>query len=179
MDSRKLKQNQTRIKIRMKNKSIWLVLGIALFLQSCGDSDQIFDVYKTVPDRWGKNEAISFEVTPPDSTNTYNVFINVRNTNDYEFSNLYLIVDMNFPHGKTITDTLEYQMAAPDGKLLGTGITDVKENKLWYKEALIFNESGDYKFTVQQAMRKNGVIDGEDQLKGITDIGLLIEPVLN
>ena len=39
------------------------------------------------------------------------MFINLRNTNDYKFNNLYLIIAMRFPYGKIVTDTLEYKMA--------------------------------------------------------------------
>jgi gliding motility-associated lipoprotein GldH len=69
-------------------------------------------------------------------------------------------------------------MADPNGKLLGTGFTDVKENKLWYKgfvKPFIFNESGEYKIKIQHAMRQNGQVNGIENLEGITDIGFRIE----
>ena len=84
---------------------------------------------------------------------------------------------MNFPHGKTIKDTLEYRMAEPTGKLLGTGITDTKENKLWYKESVVFNESGEYVVHIQHAMRESGKVNGVTNLEGITDIGFRVESV--
>lgn len=149
-----------------------------LLVFSC-DSNQVFDEYKSVPNSWNKDSLISFIVTPPDSTNLYNLFINIRNTNDYKFSNLFLISEINFPHGKTITDTLEYQMAKPDGTLLGEGFTDVKENKLWYREGVKFDEVGNYKITIQHAMRNNGEVNGVDNLEGITDVGFRIEPATN
>ena len=105
------------------------------------DSNQVFDVYESVPNKWHKDSVISFKVNPPDSTNPYNLYVNLRNTNDYKYNNLFLIVEMVFPHGRTIKDTLEYRMAAPSGKLLGSGFTDVKENKLWYKDQVIFEEN--------------------------------------
>ena len=82
---------------------------------------------------------------------------------------------MVFPHGKTIKDTLEYRMADPSGKFLGTGMMDVKENKLWYKEDVIFQESGEYTVNIQHAMRENGKVNGVVDLEGITDIGFRIE----
>lgn len=145
---------------------------------SC-DSHQIFDQYKTVPNQWHKDSLVSFTVSPPDSTHLYNLFINIRNTNDYKFSNLFLITEINFPHGKTIKDTLEYQMAKPNGELMGEGFTDIKENKLWYKEGVIFDEVGEYKITIQHAMRNNGEVNGVDNLEGITDVGFRIEPTTN
>ena len=82
---------------------------------------------------------------------------------------------MNFPHGKTVKDTLEYKMAEPNGEFLGTGLSDVKENKLWYKEGVVFNETGEYTVNIQHAMRENGEVNGIDNLEGITDVGFRIE----
>jgi len=79
------------------------------------------------------------------------------------------------PNGKTEKDTLEYKMAEPSGKLLGTGYTDIKENKLWYKEGFVFNETGIYTVKIQQAMRERGKVKGVENLDGITDVGFRIE----
>jgi gliding motility-associated lipoprotein GldH len=162
----------------MPSKGYWIALIAGIVLSSC-DSNQVFDEYKTVPNQWNKDSIISFNITPPDSTKAYNLFVNIRNTSAYKYRNLFLIVDMNFPNGKVIKDTLEYEMAKPNGELLGTGFADVKENKLWYKESVIFKETGEYKVNIQHAMRKNGDVEGIDELEGVTDIGFRIEPAKN
>jgi gliding motility-associated lipoprotein GldH len=158
----------------LQNKLLLLFLVTFCVLVSC-DSNRVYDVYKPVPNAWHKDSVVSFNVTPPDSTKAYNLFVNIRNTNKYKFSNLFLIVEMVFPHGKTVTDTLEYRMADPTGKLLGTGLTDVKENKLWYKEQEVFNEIGEYTINIKHAMRENGKVNGVIELEGITDVGFRIE----
>ncbi len=158
----------------MQRSSILFFLITSLVFVSC-DTNRIFDTYVSVPDKWHKDSVISFEVTPPDSTNAYNLFVNLRNTNAYKYNNLFLIVEMEFPHGKTIKDTLEYKMADPTGKLLGTGLTGIKENKLWYKEQVVFKEQGNYTVNIQHAMRENGKVNGVVELEGITDIGFRIE----
>lgn len=157
-----------------QNKTWLLFLIISLILVSC-DSNRVFDTYASIPNKWHKDSVISFEVTPPDSTNAYNLFVNLRNTNAYKYNNLHLIVEMVFPHGKTIKDTLEYRMADPGGKLLGAGYTNVKENKLWYKENVVFQETGTYTVNIQHAMRENGKVNGVIELDGITDVGFRIE----
>lgn len=141
---------------------------------SC-DSKSVFDKYQTIPEAWNKDNTISFKVNPPDTTKAYNLFVNLRNTTDYKYSNLFLIVEINFPHGKNIVDTLEYRMAKPNGEFLGTGLSSVKENKLWYKEGVVFNEMGEYTINIKQAMRENGEVSGVNNLEGITDVGFRIE----
>jgi len=161
----------------MPRNNIWIALITCIVFSSC-DSNRKFDEYKSVPNQWHKDSIISFKITPPDSINNYNLYVNLRNNNSYKYSNLFLIVEMNYPNGKTVKDTLEYKMADPTGKLLGSGFTDVKENKLWYKgfeEPFVFNELGEYKINIQHAMRHNGQINGIENLEGITDIGFRIE----
>lgn len=143
-------------------------------LVSC-DSNRVYDTYKSVPNAWHKDTIVSFKVNPPDATNSYDLFVNLRNSNTYKFNNIFLIVEMVFPHGKTIKDTLEYRMAEPSGELLGTGYMDIKENKLWYKEGVVFNEPGEYTINIQHAMRENGKVNGVLELEGITDVGFRIE----
>ena len=159
---------------------IKLVLGFLFVLLgfSACDSNRVYDEYKTLPNQWNKDSIITFNVTPPDSTNAYNVFVNLRNTGEYKYSNLFVIISTRFPNGKVITDTLEYRMTKPNGEFLGTGFSDLKENKLWYKEDVVFQESGAYQFTVQHAMRENGKVDGIVNLEGITDVGIRIEKSL-
>lgn len=148
------------------------VIGIGII--SCDDT-QVFDQYRTVSESWEATEKIDFTLPKLDSLKTYDLFINVRNTNAYKYSNLFLISEMKFPNGRVITDTLEYEMAAPDGNWLGTGFTDLKESKLWYKEKVRFMEEGEYTVVLQHAMRKNGEVSGIQSLEGITDIGFRIE----
>ena len=161
----------------MPKNSIWIVLLILLGFSSC-DSNQIFDQYHSVPNTWHKDSMITFNVSSPDTTNYYNLYVNLRNTNEYQYSNLFLIVELNYPNGKATKDTLEYEMTKPNGEFLGTGFTDIKENKLWfkgYKEPFKFSEIGDYTINIQHAMRKNGAVNGIENLEGITDIGFRIE----
>jgi len=160
----------------MQNKISWFFLTLLFGLVSC-DSNRVFDEYKSVPNQWHKDSIIEFNITPPDSIKPYNLFVNIRNTSAYNYSNLFLIVEMNFPNGKKVKDTLEYVMTKPNGEFLGTGFSDVKENKLWYKEGLVFSESGEYKINIQHAMRENGNIKGLENLEGITDVGFRIEKI--
>lgn len=153
--------------------SFLLILIMACFI-SC-DKNRVFDDYKSLPGEWNKDSIISFDVKDLDSIQNYDLFINIRNTNDYEYNNLFLITSMNFPHGKVIADTLEYQMSYPDGAWMGVGAGDNKASKLWYKKGVRFDEEGVYTFKIRHAMRKNGERESVENLKGITEVGLRIE----
>lgn len=137
------------------------------------------DEYESLPNQWSKDSIVTFSFEPPDTLNTYNLFINLRNNSKYKYNNLFLITDINFPNGKVVSDTLEYQMTSPDGAWLGTGFGEVKENKFWYKENFQFSETGEYEIKLRQVMRKSGNPQPLEKLDGITEVGFRIENTIN
>ena len=165
----------------MRSRLIF-IFGIVLMALAGCDSSQVYDQYETIDGSWSKDNVLSFNFEAPDTINNYDLFINIRNTSDYQFNNLFLIVEMQYPHGKVEKDTLEYRMAAADGTLLGEGFTDIKENKLVYKgmnSSFVFSEEGEYEVRVEHAMRENGEVKGIQNLNGIIDVGFRIERTQN
>lgn len=151
-----------------------LAFGI-IFLGSC-KRQVVYNQFKSIEEnQWHKDSLIHFKISSQDTVQKNNIYLTLRNNKEYEFSNLFLIVGIRFPNNYQIVDTLEYEMTTPEGRFLGTGISDVKENKLEYKTYVTFTQIGDYDLTVQQAMRKTREVDGLEYLKGITDVGVQIE----
>lgn len=158
----------------MVKRNSLLLLLVFMTLMSC-KKGIFYDSYQRVDGGWSKDDVKSFEVSQEDTLSTYNLFLNIRNNKEYAFSNLFVIVKVEQPNEIVLVDTLEYQMAEPDGTLLGTGFSDVKENKLWIKEGYVFPVKGDYTFKVEQVVREIGDVEGVELLKGISDIGIQIE----
>ena len=149
-----------------------LLIFVAILFFSC-DKKRVFDEYKSVGRAWHKDSVVSFDLPELDSTKRYNLFVTLRDNNNYPFNNLFLIVGLEMPNGFTKVDTLEYQMANPDGSLMGDGFSDIKENKLFYKEKVRFR--GKYKVNIKQAVRETGKVPGVTALDGITEVGFRIE----
>ncbi|WP_397445061.1 gliding motility lipoprotein GldH [Polaribacter sp. R77954] len=144
---------------------------------SCSNSIE-FTKYKSLPNAsWEAHKNISFEFEVTDTISPKNLFINIRNNKEYAYSNLYVITELKFPKGNKIIDTLQYEMADKSGKYLGEGFTDIKENKLFYKEKKVFPESGKYVFHIRHAMRKNGEVNPVPFLEGLQDVGFSIEKI--
>lgn len=154
-------------------KANLIFILVALAVISC-DKKRVFDEYKSVGTSWHKDSIVSFELPELIETQKYNLFVNVRDNDKYEFSNLFLIVSMEQPKGVVKVDTLEYEMTDPDGNLLGEGFSDIKENKLFYKENVRFPK-GKYTVKIRQAVRQNGKVSGVEKLQGITEVGFRIE----
>tara|TARA_B100000795_G_C22797841_1_gene440278 strand:- start:1339 stop:1839 length:501 start_codon:yes stop_codon:yes gene_type:complete len=163
------------MEIILKRNRIFTFLVVLFLLASCNDKIAFTD-YKSLSNAsWEANKNISFEFDIRDTILPKNLFINIRNNKAYSFSNLFVITELNFPNGNKIIDTLHYQMADKIGNFLGKGFTDIKENKLFYKEAKVFPESGTYVFNIRHAMRKNGEVNVIPFLEGVQDVGFSIE----
>lgn len=149
------------------------IIVAALVLVSC-DKQRVFDEYKDVGSAWHQDSLVSFDLPALEKNKAYNMFLTLRDNNDYPFNNIFLIVSLEQPNKVTLVDTLEYAMANPDGSLMGDGFTDVKESKLTYKQKFKA-QAGAYRVRIQQAVRQTGKIPGVTELPGITDVGFRIE----
>lgn len=159
----------------MKINSFYAVVILLLLGFTSCENHSFYDQYQRVDGVWDKEDVKTFTVVQEDTLSAYNLYLNIRNNKEYPFSNLFVILKMELPDSKVLVDTLEYQMARPDGTLLGVGFSDVKENKLWLKEGYVFPKSGTYQLKVEQAIREIGEVEGVQKLKGISEIGIQID----
>ena len=160
--------------MKIKNKIIFVLL---LFLVISCDKKRVFDQYKSVGNTWHKDSIVTFELPKLDPKKSFNMYVNIRDNNDYPFNNIFLIVSLEQPNRKIKVDTLEYLMTNSDGTLLGDGFSDIKENKLFYKSKVSFDQKGLYKIHIKQAVRQTGKIEGVTALAGISDVGFRIESI--
>lgn len=155
------------------SKFLFLVL-IVLFV-SC-DRYKKYDRYTTLENGvWEQDRIISHEVSIEDLSKDYHVFLNLRTDNNFPYRNMFVISKMTSPEGLVVKDTLEYEMADVFGNWLGDGLTDVRNNKLFFLENYKFPVQGVYKFEFEQAMRNRGNVAGVQELLGVVDVGLRIE----
>ena len=139
-----------------------------LALLSC-DPGRVYEKNIKIPDGiWHKDNKVSFEVFIDDTVSAHNLYVNVRNTSLYPFSNLFLFIETTAPSGHTIRDTVEVILADNSGKWLGSGLGDMWDLQQAYKQNVRFAQRGKYFFEYQQAMRM-------DRLPFILDTGLRIE----
>lgn len=145
------------------------LLLIVIFLGSC-DSKMAFEQNKPVPGAvWSADKKIIFETYISDTISPYNLYINIRNTGNFQFSNLYIFVDVFMPDGKIERDTIECILADAQGRWLGkSGSGSVWDNQILFNRKTRFPRSGKYVFRFEQAMRQK-------ELEHIMEVGLRVE----
>jgi gliding motility-associated lipoprotein GldH len=144
---------------------------ISLFLLSSCNSNVIFSDSKVMKEKtWYLTDIPSFKVKITDTINSNNVLFTIRTGSSYPFRNIYLFVTTTSPDGKSITDTLQYNIADEKGNWLGKGFGDIHELNLPYKSNVYFPVKGIYQFNIQHGMRI-------ENLKGVYDLGLRVEKI--
>jgi len=142
----------------------FLVVG----LLSC-DQNRYFEQNNEIQkEEWAFGDPQKFEVKIEDTNSLFNFYLNVRNTTDYPFANLYLFVETIFPDSLMARDTIELQLANRNGEWLGSGNGKFKYNQFILRKGMRFVQKGSYSFTVEQGMRA-------DLLEGISDVGIRLE----
>lgn len=153
----------------MKIRHIISIMLVAVsVMTSCGRSS-IYDESVVIPDaKWSINNAPYFDVNVDDTLSAYSFYLNIRHLENYRYSNLFIFMNTVFPNGNHTRDTIECTLALPDGQWLSKGSGTIRSAKVLLNPALRFPLKGNYHFEIEQAMR-------EEELKGITDIGLCFE----
>ncbi len=153
----------------IKNFIFLTFLGFIILFSSCG-RHVLIDKSMVINGVWPKDKPGIFKVEVTDTSKLYNFYLNIRHNNNYRFSNLYVFLQTRFPNNNISRDTLEIVLANKDGKWLGKGWGNIKEDIIVLKKNLRFPIKGEYEFVFWQGMRK-------DTLKGIEDIGIRIQQV--
>lgn len=142
-----------------------------LFLLYSCDQQRVFEQNTRIPDgRWHKDQVVRFGIQMDDTLSSHNIYLNIRNTGKYDFSNLFVFITTYAPNGQFVRDTFECMLADEKGKWFGRGLGDLYFVQTPYRLSVAFPYRGLYTFEIEQAMRT-------EVLPHITDIGIRIEKV--
>lgn len=151
------------------------LIGLFFLVESCNLGVAHMEFVSLDNGVWDKDQEVVFEFTPKDSTEVYDWYIHLRNTQDYPYSNLYLITELSTDEGFLKKDTISYTMANPDGTWVGNASGSLVEHKIPLNLQKTFSSTKPHKLTIRQAMRALGSVQPLQKLNGISDIGYSIE----
>jgi gliding motility-associated lipoprotein GldH len=165
-----IKANIIRIKEAKIVQCLKILFGILIVLNfsSCNTGEIYDKTYTISSDIWVYDEILDFEFTVSDTSRSYDLYLLIRNSGAYHYSNIWLFVKTFAPGGNVLTDTIEIALSDEKGRWFGKGIGDVNEMQVPYKENVYFINRGIYKVSLQHAMR-------DSMLEGIMDIGFKLQ----
>lgn len=149
---------------------LWLAFIFVVFSQSACTDNAVVDTNIQVEHRnWTYLQKIKVPVKIENTGQGYNIYMNLRHTADYKYSNIFVLVHQSGPGMKAVTERREFKLAYPDGEWLGSGSGNFYSYQLLLKKDYRFPAAGTYVFEFEQNMRDN-------PLREVSDVGLRVEP---
>jgi gliding motility-associated lipoprotein GldH len=134
---------------------IFSILTFVLIIMSaCESRDFIFEG-KSVFEKsiWNEQDSASYEVNITDTIQLYNLGLVVEHSKNYPAQNLYLKINTTFPNGQYFSQQVNIDFANKAGKWFGDCSGDFCEVEAYIQQGAYFNQSGKYRFTIQQFTR--------------------------
>jgi gliding motility-associated lipoprotein GldH len=147
---------------------LFTLIGLVAITASCIKNDVYFQYHAVNETGWNKDSLYKFDVSIDDTSALYNVYVNVRNTKEYPYQNLWLFLQKMNPDSSMVKDSIECYLADQRGKWLGSGMGSILEMPILYQQGVRFEHKGIYQFGIVQGMRDNVLV-------GISDIGIRVE----
>jgi gliding motility-associated lipoprotein GldH len=149
--------------------SLMCTVIMAVILTFSCDNHAVYDRNISIPKfSWNFQDTLSFHVNIADTFHVHNIYLNIRNSENYQYSNIFLFVSTYAPTGYFLKDTFEIKLADKSGKWLGRGVGNIFSLQVPYKRKIKFPYKGIYLFEIQHGMWNK-------DLKGIADVGLRVE----
>lgn len=149
----------------MNMKNLILLCVLLISLSACENLLFKAEQVSITDAAWDKEKVISIPMQIADTSSTFDYYVSLRNTEEYPYQNIFLFIDLEFPNGRMLRDTLGVDLAASDGRWKGKGAGSSYDNRILVNRKMKFPLPGDYTFRIRHAMR-------EEQLKGIQTVGV-------
>jgi gliding motility-associated lipoprotein GldH len=149
----------------------FLFAAIVLTASGCTDHNAVIDQNTAIADHsWSYANKITYTVKIDDEKAAYNLYMNLRVTADYKYSNLFVLISQTGPDKKKQIKRYELKLANKDGEWLGKGSGNLYSYQVSFLTNYKFAAKGIYTFSIEQNMRDN-------PLREVSDVGLRVEKV--
>ena len=152
----------------MTRATLTAIAATFCILTACNNGVYYSEHIDVDEDGWNMYDEKHFNVDVDDVMHTFNFYVDLRNTNDYPYSNTFLFIKTTFPDGGIALDTMECPLANPDGQWYGKHSGKYIDNRYFLRKNVIFPDMGKYTFSIAQATRDTNLV-------GIKDVGIVIE----
>ena len=138
-------------------------------LTACSLGSDSMSQFKTLPaEGWTKSMPIKFTPEYADSSQTYDIALALRHTNDYMYSNLTVAVDMIDSVKNVVRSSVDFKLSDGYGNWQGSGFGALYQSSVVIAQGVKPQEATS--IVVWQAMNNCDVI------KDIQDLGIIVTP---
>ena len=154
----------------MKNKLIIGFFVVFTFLSSCNEGEVYYRFQPVKNNNWDKQTTFDFllDSLSVDPNKQYDIMLEIVNSNQYPYQNIWLFVQQNMTDTAFVTDTIEIKLADSHGKWLGKGSAGLYQLSVPYKTSVALDSTRAYLIRIRHGMKDNS-------LKGIEKVGVLVK----
>jgi gliding motility-associated lipoprotein GldH len=144
-------------------------VAVLLTTAGCTDTNALIDQNTAVADHnWPYLNKFGYAFKIDDEKTPYNLYMNLRVTADYKYSNLFVLIVQTGPDKKREIKRYELKLANKDGEWLGEGSGNLYSYQIPFRTGYKFPLKGTYRIEIEQNMRDN-------PLREVNDVGLRVE----
>lgn len=161
------------------------ILAVVFSVAGCSRGQVLADQYMLIPDRsWELSYQPEMTVHVKEQKGPYKVFVNLRHTDQYRYSNIFLLIHQKQELPAMPTDSIltgsfgtapekvskrvELTLAEPDGRWTGSHSGNLYTNQQLVWQDYFFPDTGVFVLSLEQNMREN-------PLKHVVAAGFRIE----
>lgn len=141
------------------NRAFFAVLSfVLLFSLSACHQGLVYEKYLEIDNNsWEYESPVTFEIDVENINKKYDLYVNLRHSNDYPYSNIWLMLFSLPPDGQPTQQRIELKLARPDGSWIAKGNGGTITHEVRVRQGMKFDKPGTYTYTLQHDMRINQV----------------------
>ena len=141
----------------MYYKFFAFALSLSILAGACIPANVYEKNYSFKSHNWSNKTTPNFSFNISDTTSNYAVYIYLRHTDAYPYSNIWINISTKMPNGALTVQKVELNLAEKKGKWLGRGMDEIVEHKISLNSngSTRFNQIGIHTLQLQQIMREN------------------------
>lgn len=150
------------------SNNFYKICALIFLFSACQHTLSYEKYFPVARGSWNSSQKLFFPVEIKDTSVLYNIYVNVRNTDDYPFCNLWMTIGTKFPAGRSFEKRINLTLADSTGRWMGESQGDLYDERILIQQDAYFQTPGTYTFSLEQIMR-------QDPLPGILAVGLRVE----
>ena len=149
--------------------NFFLAVFLALALNACNSS--IYDKTYAIEDAsWSSQNPVTFDFEILDTLPQYNLFLEVIHQSNFNYQNVYCLVESYSPEGLAQRQINPLELASRKGEWMGQCTDEICTRKIPFMTRSKFDLPGKYSVKITQHSRL-------DPIRGIKSLRLIIEPI--
>jgi gliding motility-associated lipoprotein GldH len=142
---------------------------ILMLLTGCGNQNIVFEQVIKIPEQtWDYKDSLDFSFEIQDTTQAYDLYLDITHLESFSFQNLYLNMHSHAPELPVFSEQHSLELQEKTGEWIGACRKGKCELRFVLREGLRFPAKGAYKIQLEQYSRT-------ERLPGIYAAGIVLQ----